>query len=60
MADKKLTSAKVDVELLQAFKEQSVRDKFSLQKLIDRSLYLYLTNSEFRDKLRTQTHIELS
>jgi hypothetical protein len=56
---KKLTSVKVEEELLQEFKEQCIRDKFSLQKLVDRALFLYITQEEFRDKLRTQTNIKL-
>jgi hypothetical protein len=59
MNTKKLTSVKVEEELLQEFKEQCVRDKFSLQKLVDRAIFLYLTEEQFREKLRTQTNIKL-
>ena len=41
---KKLTSAKVEEDLLQKFKEESIKYKFSIQKLLDRSIYLYLTD----------------
>jgi hypothetical protein len=56
---KKLTSVKVTPELFQPFKEQSVRYKFSLQKLVDRSIYLYLTDEDFKQKLHSQTDIRL-
>lgn len=56
---KKLTSAKVEEDLLQEFKEQCVRYKFSLQKLIDRSIFLYLTDEEFKKRLHSQTNITL-
>jgi hypothetical protein len=57
--NKKLTSVKVEEELLQEFKEQCVRYKFSLQKLVDRAIYLYLTEEDFKQKLHTQTNIKL-
>ena len=56
---KKLTSVKVEEELLQEFKEQCVRYKFSLQKLVDRAIFLYLTEEEFKQKLHNQTNIKL-
>jgi len=59
MNTKKLTSVKVEEELLQEFKEQCVRYKFSLQKLVDRSIFLYLTEEEYRLKLHTQTNLKL-
>jgi hypothetical protein len=59
MDTKKLTSVKVEQELLQEFKEECVRYKFSLQKLVDRSIYLYLTDNDFRQRLHNQTQIKL-
>lgn len=59
MNTKKLTSVKVEQELLQEFKEECVRYKFSLQKLVDRSIYLYLTDNDFRQRLHNQTQIKL-
>jgi len=56
---KKLTSVKVEEELFQEFKEECVRYKFSLQKLVDRTIYLYLTEEGFKQKLHTQTNIKL-
>lgn len=59
MDSKKLTSVKVEQELLQEFKEECVRYKFTLQKLVDRSIYLYLTSDEYRQILHNQTQIKL-
>lgn len=59
MNTKKLTSVKVEQELLQEFKEECIRYKFSLQKLVDRSIYLYLTDEGFRQTLHNQTQIKL-
>lgn len=59
MDSKKLTSVKVEQELFQDFKEECVRYKFSLQKLVDRSIYLYLTDEEFKQRLHLQTNLKL-
>jgi hypothetical protein len=59
MDTKKLTSVKVEQELFQEFKEECIRYKFSLQKLVDRAIYLYLTQEEFKQKLHNQTNIKL-
>ena len=56
---KKLTSVKVEEELFQEFKEECLRYKFSLQKLVDRAIFLYLTEEEFKQKLHNQTNIKL-
>lgn len=56
---KQLTSVKVETELFQEFKEECVKYKFTLQKLVDRSLYLYLTNEEYKKALHNMTNISL-
>ena len=43
-----LTSVKVDEILFEDFKINSIKYKFSLQKLTERSMYLYNTDPEFR------------
>lgn len=52
--DKKLTSVRLDPELYEQFKYQSLKDKFSFQKLASRTIYLYLTDKEFRQKILNQ------
>jgi hypothetical protein len=54
-----LTSVKVHKHLFDEFKIETVKTKFSLQKLADRSLYLYLTDEDFRKKLHNQSNLTL-
>lgn len=60
MGDNKLTSVKVNEELFEEFKVLCVRTKFSLQKLVDRSIHLYLTEDDFRKKLHNHSNLALS
>jgi|TARA_R100000081_G_C4722733_1_gene118957 hypothetical protein len=55
-----LTSVKVKSDLFEDFKIECVKRKFSFQKLADRSLYLYLTDEDFRKKINSQVNIELN
>lgn len=59
MDNRKLTSVRVDSDLFQEFKEQCVRDKFSLQKLVDRAIFLYITDKEFKKKIESQVNLKL-
>jgi len=52
-----LTSVKIPNDLFDDFKVASVRLKFSLQKLVERSMVLYLENEEFRKQLHNFTNI---
>jgi hypothetical protein len=54
-----LTSVKVQSNLFDDFKVECVRRKFSFQKLADRSIFLYLTDEDFRKKINNQTNLEL-
>ena len=49
-----LTSVKVPEDLFEQFKIACVKYKFSVQKLTERSMYLYLTNEEFRKQVHNQ------
>tara|TARA_R100000734_G_C3309490_1_gene100162 strand:- start:1040 stop:1234 length:195 start_codon:yes stop_codon:yes gene_type:complete len=57
--DMTLTSVKVKSDLFENFKIECVKRKFSFQKLADRSLFLYLTDENFRKKINSQVNIEL-
>jgi|TARA_Y100000114_G_scaffold154578_1_gene176872 hypothetical protein len=62
MANKKpmtLTSVKVQTDLFNDFKIECVKRKFSFQKLADRTLFLYLTDEDFRKKITNQINLEL-
>ena len=54
-----LTSVKVQSELFNDFKVECVRRKFSFQKLADRSLFLYLTDENFRKQITNQINLEI-
>ena len=54
-----LTSVKVHRDLFENFKIECVKTKFSLQKLTDRALYLYLTSDEFRSQIHNQHNLTL-
>jgi hypothetical protein len=60
MGDNKLTSVKVSEELFEEFKVMCVRTKFSLQKLVDRSIHLYLTDDDFKKQVHNHTNLSLS
>jgi hypothetical protein len=47
----KLTSVKIHKDLAENFKVESVLTGFSLQKLVNRSLHLFMTDKEFKSKL---------
>jgi len=51
--DKKLTSVRVEPELFSKFKLICLEEGFSFQKLAERSLYLYLTDQDFKSKLQS-------
>jgi len=53
-----LTSVKVKSDLFEDFKIECVKRKFSFQKLADRSLFLYLTDEDFRKKINSQVNLE--
>ena len=61
MADKmQLTSVKVPENLFEQFKIACVRYKFSVQKLTERCMYLYLSNEEFRKQIHNQLDTQLT
>ena len=56
----KLTSVKLEEKLFEDFKVASIRKKFNLQKLVNRSIHLYLTNEEFAKELHTHNALTIS
>jgi len=57
--DMTLTSVKVQAELFENFKIACVKYKFSLQKLADRTIHLYLTDEEFRKRIHSHSNLEI-
>ena len=50
-ANMQLTSVKIPDGLFEQFKIACVKYKFSVQKLTERSMYLYLTDEDFRKQI---------
>ena len=60
MKGDKLTSVKVINELYRKFREKSIRDDFSLQKLVNRSLDLFVHDEEFQKTILEYDNLEES
>ena len=58
--EEKLTSVKVIDELYRKFREKSIRDDFSLQKLVNRSLDLFVHDDDFQKKILEYSELEQS
>jgi hypothetical protein len=57
--DMTLTSVKIQSDLFEEFKIECVKRKFSLQKLADRAVHLYLTDDDFRKKVHNHNNLNL-
>jgi hypothetical protein len=57
--DMTLTSVKVQSELFEHFKINCVKYKFSLQKLADRAIHLYITDEDFRKKMHSHNNLDI-
>jgi hypothetical protein len=51
--NQQLTSVKVDKDLFEEFKINSIKLKFSFQKLSERAMFLYNTDPEFRKMIHS-------
>lgn len=58
--DEKLTSVEITRPLFNNFKIACLEDDFSFKKLANRSIFLYLTNKEFREKIHKLTNITIN
>ena len=58
--DNILTSVKLPNDLFDEFRIECVKTKFSLQKLTERSMFLYITNEEFRKQLHNQLNTQFT
>jgi hypothetical protein len=61
MADQErtLTSVKVTKQLFEQFRIASTKNKFTFQKLADRTVHLYLTDENFRKMIHSYTKLDL-
>ena len=60
MSKMQLTSVKIPEDLFEQFKIACVKYKFSVQKLTERSMYLYLTDEEYRKQLHNTLDTQIS
>ena len=51
MKNNSITTVKVDRELYESFKITNIKNKFYLQDLVNRCMYLYLNDEQFRNKI---------
>ena len=56
MKETKLTSVKIIDDLYRNFKSKVVQNGFNLQKLVNRSIYLYNNDERFHVKARINKH----
>ena len=56
----KLTSVKILKELHREFKILSIREDFSLQKLVNRSIHKFLIDKEYKKELINYTQLQVS
>jgi hypothetical protein len=54
-----LTSVKVDKDLFEPFKIECVKRKFSLNKLVNRAMDLYLNDENFRKQISNYTNTKI-
>jgi ribosomal protein S10 len=52
------TSVEVQSDLFEDFKMECVKRKFSLQKLVDRAIHMYLTNDEFKKSIHNHNNLD--
>ena len=60
MNNSKLTSVKILEDLYKRFKSVTVNTKMTLQKLTNRSIDLYLTDENYKNKLETHDKLTIS
>ena len=60
MNNSKLTSVKILEDLYKRFKATTVNTKMTLQKLTNRSINLYLTDEQYKQKLETHDNLTIS
>ena len=53
MKDTKLTTVKILNELYNNFKKETIENEFTLQKLVNRSMWLYTTDEGYKETIHT-------
>ena len=60
MTDYKLTSVKILQDLYKKFKHKALTDEFTLQKLVNRSMDLYVHDEDFRNQINEWKNLKPS
>ena len=60
MTDYKLTSVKILHDLYKKFKHKALTDEFTLQKLVNRSMDLYLYDNKFQSQIHEYNNLKVS
>ena len=60
MKDTKLTSVKLLKSLYERFKSATINTSMTLQKLTNRSIDLYLTDEDFKEKIERHDNLMVS
>ena len=60
MDEVKLTSVKVINELYKKFKNKTIDDEFSLQKLVNRSIDQYIHDNAIQEQIETYDNLHIS
>ena len=60
MTDYKLTSVKILKDLYKNFKHSALSDEFTLQKLVNRSMDLYVHDDNFRKQINEWDNLKPS
>ena len=58
--DLKLTSVKIHKDLLENFLVESIKDKLTLQKLVNRSIDMYLNDPKFKNAIENYNKLVTS
>ena len=58
--DYKLTSVKILQDLYKKFKLNALSDEFTLQKLVNRSMDLYLVDRDFKSQIHEYKNLKVS
>jgi metal-responsive CopG/Arc/MetJ family transcriptional regulator len=53
-AKRVITSVKIPQTLYEDFKVTSIKTKMNLQDIVERAMYMYLTDSQFRQTIHEQ------
>ena len=49
-----LTTVRLQDELFEAFKQEGPRNKITMRNLLERAMFLYLTNEDFKRTINNQ------